>query len=535
MPNCGEAIVDLLKRYGVEHVFSIPGVHTVELYRGFASHGLTHVTPRHEQGAGFMAYGYAMATGRPGVCFVITGPGVANLATAMGEAYSESVPMLVIATNNALDQIGMGGGRLHETKSQMLLADQVTGSTHQVLAQRNIPSLLGRAFTRFDACRPRPVCIELPLNLLAEVAGFDRDVWPAPSRPAPDPVAIDSAAHVLARAERPIVLLGGGASDAAAEAVALCTLLDAPVVTTTSGKGVVSEDHELSVGASLPFQPIQDYLKRSDAVLAVGTEMAETDTLYTYTEYEVGPGLIRIDIEPEQLARNYRPRIGIVSDARLALAALRERLVERIGDARRAGGAAAAAALRSQLTGQWMEGAGAHKRVLDIMREALDDDAVVSAEECQLGYTACQYFRCRRPRTWIYPSGYGTLGPALPAAVGAKVGLPNRQVACISGDGSFLYTVGELAAAAELGGSLPIVIWNNRGYEEIARDMDRKGIERVGVSPEPPDFVQLAKGFRCHGERPGSLDEFRKAFEAALSAPKPTLIEMVADAAFLSD
>ena len=535
MRTCAEAILHLLRRHGVDHVFSIPGVHTVELYRRFAASGLTHITPRHEQGAGFMAYGYAMATGKPGVCFVITGPGVANIATAMGEAYSDSVPMLVLATNNPVSQIGVGGGRLHETKSQTLLADQVTEFTHQVLGQRNIPAILGRAFNRFHSCRPRPVCIEIPLNILSEPPDIDMEVWPLATRPAPDPAAIDTAVSMLARAQRPMVLLGGGASDAADAALELCTRLAAPVVTTTSGKGIVSEDHGLSLGASLPFKPVQEHLKMADVVLAVGTEMAETDTLYTYSEYEVSPELIRIDIDPDQLSRNYRPKVAIVSDALAALRALIDRLKERGHEGPLAHGVEVAATLRAALTGQWSDGASAHKQVLDVMRDVLDDEAVVTAEECQLGYTGCHYFKSRKPRTWIYPSGYGTLGPALPAAIGAKVGLPDRQVVCISGDGSFLYTVGELASASELGLGLPIVLWNNSGYEEIARDMDRKDIERIGVDLTPPDFTRLAEGFGCRGARPQSLDEFRQALADALLASRPTLIELNADAPFLRD
>jgi thiamine pyrophosphate-dependent acetolactate synthase large subunit-like protein len=531
MPTFGEHIVKLLEAYGVDHVFGIPGVHTVELYRGFANSCVRHVTPRHEQGAGFMAYGFAIATGRPGVAIVISGPGLANIATAMGEAYADSVPMLILASNNEISHLGLGSGRLHETKSQISIAEQVAGFAHQLLEQRNFPAVLARAFSGFNACRPRPACIEIPLNLLAESSAIELEPWPLAKRPAPVPSAIAEASRLLEAARRPIILLGGGAVDATEAARELAHLLDAPVVTTTSGKGIVSEHDPLSLGASLPFKPVQDYLRDSDAVLAIGTEMSDTDALYTYTRYEVGPNLIRIDIEADQLTRNYKPKVPIVGDAKLAIDALIERL--QLGDHRKMG-ADTAARIRSRLDKQWIPGADAHKRILDAMHDILEDNAILSVEECQLGYTACQYFPCSSPRTMIYPSGYGTLGPAVPAAIGAKLGVPDREVVAISGDGSLLFTLSELVAAVELGVSLPVIVWNNRGYREIAYDMDRKNVRRVGVELTTPDFQSVAIGFGCRAERPDSLAAFRDALSRALEAPVPTMIELDTNFGFLS-
>lgn len=533
MATFGEDLVRLIEAHGITHAFGIPGVHTVELYRGLPASAITHVTPRHEQGAGFMAYGYGIATGRPAACFLITGPGLANATTAMGEARAESVPMLVVATNNALRHLGLDSGYLHATKSQMAIAEQVSDFAHQLLDQRNATSIVGQAFSRFHAARPGPAYLEIPLDLLSQPSQISMEVWPKASRPAPDREAIARAATMLSKAERPIMLVGGGACDAAQAVQALCELLDCPVVSTTSGKGILSEDHALSLGAALPFRPAQDYIKAADAVLAVGTEMAETDTLYTYSEYEVGDSLIRIDIDVDQLNRNYKPKLAILSDAGLALESLVEHLESVPLAARPGPGEQIVADLKSQLTDQWIPGAESHKKVLDILRNLLDDDAILSTEECQLGYTANQYFKCRQPRSYIHPTGYGTLGPALPAAVGAKIGAPDRQVVAIVGDGSFLFTVGEMAAAAELGMSLPVIVWNSKGYKEIANYMDRFQIARVGVDFETPDFPALASGFGCFGCRPESAEKFREAVTEALSAPKPTLIEIVEDVAWL--
>lgn len=534
MRTFGQDLPAFLARHGITHAFGIPGVHTVELYRGLPGSGIVHVTPRHEQGAGFMAYGYGFATGRPAACFLITGPGLANAATAIAEARSESIPVLVIATNNGRRHLGLDAGRLHETKSQMAIGAQLADVAHQLLDQANLPSVLGRAFSRFKAGRPTPAYLEIPLDLLTEPSTFDKTPWPPATPPSPDAAAVALAADRLTEAGRPIVLLGGGAVDAAKEALALVERLDCPVVTTTAGKGVVSEDHPLSLGASLPFRPVQDYLKGADVVLAVGSELAETDTLYTYTEYELGDGLIRIDIDLDQLSRNYRPRLAILSDAGRALSALDAALAAHPRPPRQTPGAQIAAGLRSRLTDQWLPGADAHKRVLDILRDVLADDAIVVSEECQLGYTANQYFRCRRPRTYLHPSGYGTLGPGVPAAAGAKIGCPDRQVVAIVGDGGFLFTAGELAAAVEQRLALPIVMWNSGGYREIANYMDRHQIERIGVDLKTPDFVALARSFGAIGLRPEGPEAFKKVLVEALTAPVPTLIELSDDAAWLA-
>ena len=534
MRTFGQDLVAFLAEHGITHAFGIPGVHTVELYRGLPDSGITHITPRHEQGAGFMAYGYGFATCRPAACFLISGPGLANAATAIGEARSESIPMLVIATNNERRYLGLGSGRLHETKSQIGIADQVCDTTHQLLDQVNIPSVLARVFSRFQAARPGPAYLEIPLDILSEPAAFEHVRWPTPGPPFPDPESIDRAARMLAAAKRPVMLLGGGASGAATEATKLAERLDCVVVTTTAGKGIVSEGHPLSLGATLPFRPVQDLLKEADIILGVGTEMSETDTLYTYTLYEIGDGLIRIDIDVDQLSRNYRPALPILSDAAKALGAIDGALASYPEPFRQEPGSATAATLRTQLADCWPPSSVPHKLVLDILRDVLDDDAILVTEECQLGYTANQYFFCRHPRCYLHPLGYGTLGPAVPAAVGAKIGCPDRQVAAIVGDGSFLFTAGELASAVQEKLSVPIVMWNSGGYREIANYMDRLDIERVGVDLVTPDFVKLAEGFGAVGCRPDSADAFRQAVVDAFKASVPTLIELREEAGWLA-
>ena len=280
MTTCGEVLVEILEAYGIDTVFGIPGVHTVELYRGLPKTKLRHVTPRHEQGAGFMADGYARVTGRPAACFIITGPGMTNIATALGQAYGDSVPMLVISSVNNSRELGLGEGRLHELPGQRDLIAGVTAFSHSLLRAENLPAQLARAFAVFDSARPRPVHIELPLDVItASGEGLNRRPPPRCARPGPNPKAIAEAAALLSRARAPMVVLGGGTQDASEEARQLVETLGAPTALTINARGVLPPGHPLSLGGALPHPPVLQALKEADVVLAVGTELGETDTL----------------------------------------------------------------------------------------------------------------------------------------------------------------------------------------------------------------------------------------------------------------
>lgn len=257
MPTCGEYLVKLLEAHGVELIFGIPGVHTVELYRGLPQTNIRHVTPRHEQGAGFMADGYARVTGKPGVCFIVTGPGMTNIATAMGQAFSDSIPMLVISAVNERATLGMGQGRLHELPSQRALTAGVSVFSHTLLEASQLPDVLAKAFAVFASQRPGPVHVEIPLDVIvAQVEDETPVAAPLPTRPAADPAVIRRAADMIAGAERPLIIAGGGASDAASEVRALAEKLGAPVFMTINGKGILPPGHELALSGNLGMAPL---------------------------------------------------------------------------------------------------------------------------------------------------------------------------------------------------------------------------------------------------------------------------------------
>lgn len=529
MATCGEALVRMLKNYGVTTVFGIPGVHTIELYRGLPATGIRHITPRHEQGAGFMADGYARACGKPGVCFVITGPGMTNIATAMGQALGDSIPMLVISSVNRTRQLGMGEGYLHELPGQRELVAGVSVFSHRVTDVDQLPRVLARAFSVFCSARPGPVHIEIPVDVITADAGhLDTDAFPMPSAPAAAPDAITRAARLLKNARRPVIVVGGGTVDASGEVVAIAEKLDAPVINTVNAKGVIPRDHALAVGGSGSCDIIRRELAEADVVLAVGTEFGETDYDYFFTgPVTVGGKLIRIDIDPAQLTRNLRPHLAIQSDAALALQALGDTLPA----SARGNGAQRAQALRS---GARAIANPQYAAFFTTLNAALPE-LIIAGDSTQPTYYAWLCYETEAPRRYFHSaSGYGTLGYAIPAAIGAKLGQPDKPVLALIGDGAAQFTIGELASAVEARVPVIFLLWNNSGYAEIRRFMDSVDVARVGVDIHTPDFKKIGEGFGCATAHPTTLDELHAALVAANRRQGPTLIE-VTESDFVAD
>lgn len=527
MTTIADRLLSLLDAYGVAVAFGIPGIHTVELYRTLAHHSIRHVTPRHEQGAGFMAYGYAFATGRPAACFLITGPGLLNAATAIAEAYSESLPVLVISAGNQRHEIGGGRGFLHETQDQHQVEKQIAGVANLLLDGRNLDGAFAEAFSLFATARPRPVCLQIPRDLLGEAAtsGPVR-IASAHFPPAPARDAAALAASLLANARKPIAIVGGGAWAAGPALRRLAEATRMPVVSTNAGKGILPETHELSLGSALPFAGFQQRLAEADVVLAVGTELAETDLLYTGAAHTIRGSVIRVDIDPRQMTRNCHATVGIVSDAALALTAIADETQLVAGLVDSVARTAWLRQLRALAPSDWSREAPKHKAILDAMMAVLDPTAIICADSTQLAYTGNHYYRSQVARTWLFPNGYGTLGSALPAAIGARLGAPDRQVVAIVGDGSFLYTIAELATAVEQKLALPIVLWNNLGYGEIRDAMLAEGVPPVGVDLPSPDFCSIARGFGCEAVHLRRLEDFSSVLSIALMRQVPTLIQV---------
>ena len=467
----GEYLVNLLEDYGVDTVFGIPGVHTVEMYRGLASSSIHHITPRHEQAAGFMADGYARVSGKPGVVFVISGPGLTNIITAMGQAYADSVPMMVISAVNSLGKLGHGEGELHESPNQSLLASQVSAFSFRVLVPDDLPKALARAFAVFSAARPRPVHIEIPVDLFSTVV--DKLPHHSLSRippPGPGKKAIDQAAKLCRGAKKPVVFVGGGARYAAASVNKLIEWLDAPAVMTVNGRGIIPGNHPLEVPASPSLNAVRDLARDADLILAFGTEFGRTDyDMFDRSSFETTAPLIRCDIDPMQLVRNIQCDVALVGDVEIAV----EELLVALGpDGSAADGANRAKKAREAALSKLTPKYCALVEILEVITNSVPDSTMVG-DSTQLTYAGNLYLSRKRPNSWFgAATGFGALGYGLPAAIGVRVADPQRPVVAIVGDGGLQFCLAELGTAMEVGGPLIVLVWNNYGIwrDQVCND-----------------------------------------------------------------
>ncbi|MEV6050980.1 5-guanidino-2-oxopentanoate decarboxylase [Streptomyces sp. NPDC052107] len=525
----GQALVRALRAHGVTRVFGIPGTHNLEVYRHLPAYGIDAVTPRHEQGAGYAADGYARVTGLPGVVLTTTGPALLNAAAAVGEAYADGVPLLVVSPGMPLGHPRLATGALHEMRSQTEAVRGVAAFSHRVSSVPEIDAAVARAFTLFRTRRPRPAHIEVPLDLLTATQMLG-PVRRAPCTPpsAPAPEAVRRAVTALCGARRPALVLGGGAVGARAQCRALAERLAAPAVTTAAGKGTVTETHPLSLGVSLHSPAVQKWLATRDVVLAVGTELSESD--FWTVPPPLDGTLVRVDLDPDQMYAGVAVDVPLVADARLALEALLAALPDdghaRVpADAAHTRVADEVATLRAARDAETAARDARWIPYLRAVREVLAADAVITSDSAQCCYYgALPHLPVGPEGRYLHPTGFGTLGYALPAALGAKVAEPHRQVLALSGDGGLQFTVQELATAVQLRLPLPIVVFDNGGYGEIRDEMRARGDVPAAVDLAPVDLPALARAYGGHGTRACDPAALARALTEALDRPGPTLI-----------
>jgi 5-guanidino-2-oxopentanoate decarboxylase len=522
--TCGEAVMKLLSAYGVDTVFGMAGTMTVELYRGIALAGIRHVQCRNEQGASLMADGYARATGKPGVCTIIAGPGVTNAATGIAQAYCDSQPMLVLSGACATRTQGKGWGAIHELADQAAVTAGFTAFSAMIRYPEELPELVARAYAVFRGSRPRPVHLSLPRDILPDPVEGDWKTRRAPSLPMPDPAAIGEAADRLAQAKHPLVLVGGGAVGTRKALTAIAERIGAPVLSTNAGKGILPESHPLSLGCSIVQEASQQALADADVVLLVGSEVAAGD--HFLSKLEISGDIIRIDIDPAELTSMYSAAVPIQADARAAMLALSSDLSSRRPTAQQPQGEVRVRDVLARNAAKMTDLEKQHARVWKILRTALPADAIVMGDATQIVYTGSFAMPMEMERCWYYSGTYCALGVALPMAIGAKIGAPQRPVIAVAGDGGIMFTANELATAAEERLALPIIVWNNDALNAIVEQMDRQHIPRIGVEPKSPDFLGLAQSLGCHAARAASAEHLAQSVREALVADRPTLIEV---------
>lgn len=516
----GQQVARTLRELGVEVVFGIPGVHTIELYRGLAEAGIQAVTPRHEQGAGFMADGYARVSGRPGVCVLISGPGLTNAITPLAQAFHDSVPVLIVASTTARGDLGRGRGVLHDLPDQAALVRSITCLSETARSAAEAPNLIQRAWATMQTGRRRPAHVAIPVDLLAEPSPGSRPSKAVAQETAPDPQLIDGAAALLRQARRPAILLGGGAVDAGSAIAELAERLDAPVALTGNATGTVASSHPLCLGARLPFRGTRELLAEADVALLVGTELSEVDVYYTGETPRFSGSVIRVDIDPGQLDAGAEAAVSVVGDAGAVCAALLERVPGRAP----AGGADRAARARDDC--EWTALSRRHMPWIDAIDAALPADRIVALDSTQLAYTAQHTLPIERPRSFLAPYGWGTLGPAVPMAIGGKLAAPDRPVLALAGDGGLLFTVTELGTAVDLKLGLPVVVWDNDGYGEIRDYFDRASAPRLGTEVVTHNLLGVAAGLGCATATASTPDELAEGISTALRQTRPTVIRV---------
>ncbi len=523
----GAAVIDALAAHGVRDVFGIPGTHNLELYRYLPGSGIRHVVTRHEQGAGYAADGYARISGRPGVLITTSGPGITNAITALATAYADSIPVLAVSPGPPRGQVRADVGWLHEVKDQQAALDAVTARSIRVESADEIPDVVAAIFEEFATTRPRPVHLEIPVDVL-------EGEWtrrPVPVRALPAPVGpgrerAEEIAGLLDGASRPLLVAGGGARGAADQILALADL-GIPVLTTVNGKGVLDESHPSALGAGIRLPAAHRAMNDADLLIVLGSELGDSDLWGGVVEpgSESTRRVVRVDISAAQMHKNVAADVAVVGDAAVVLGEVVDVLRQK-GFSRRT----VDPQLRASVDADALVDAGPWADIQRVLHAALPPDTVVAGDSSQVTYYGTvHHWPFTTANRLLYPTGYATLGYGLPAAIGAKVADRSRPVVAVFGDGAAMFSIQELITATEQRLGIPVVIVDNGGYAEIREQMVERGIEPQAVDLYRPDIPALARAIGAHGVTATNVDEIGPLAADALAADRPTVIHYLVE------
>ena len=519
-----QALARQLRSEGVDTVFTLPGVQIMAAFDALhqVQDDIQLIHTRHEQATTYMADGYAKVTGKVGVAMVVPGPGALNATAGLGTAFASSSPVLLISGQIASNALGKRQGQLHEVEDQLDVFKPITKWNHRVTEVGEIPEAVHEAFRRLSTGRPRPVELEVPPDTLAAMGDADiiePEIYPPAAADADD---IDRAAEILARAERPALIAGGGAiiSGASDELREIAEFLQAAVMTTQQGKGIVPDDHELLVGVNYAMvEPVKDVLPECDALLAVGTRL-----LFRVFEPDSVPPVVHIDADADEIGKNLPTEVGIVGDAKQALRQLLERL--RAISAPKESRRDEVAAYRKSADDNLTELATDQLRMIQDIRGAMADDDILISGMTNIGYWSNVAYPVNVPRTFVTSSYFGTLGYAYPTALGAQVGKPDKRVVALCGDGGFMYNIQELSTAARFGINAVAVVFNNHAYGASMWDQTHQYGQRfIGTDLNNPDFLKVAEAFGVQGMK-AEPDNIGDALQQAFAANAPVLLEV---------
>ena len=517
----GQAIVKSLRAHDIDTVFGLPGIQLDYLFNAFHDEGnsLRIVHPRHEQAAGYMALGYAQATGRVGVFAVVPGPGLLNTTSAVATAYGCNAPVLVLTGQIPSTSIGKGYGLLHEIPDQLGLIQGLVKWAARIEHVSEASSLVREAFSQLTSGVAKLVELEVAMDVLGRQGLVEvlppREPWLPPE---PDPELITEAAKLLGLAKRPLIVCGGGVIGAGEPLLEVAEMLQAPVVSHRMGAGVVSDRHYLSQNLVGGYRLWAD----TDVVLAVGTRFQEQSMTWKVDD---SIAVIRIDLDPVRINQFQRPAVGIVADAGQALRQLVEAL--RKTNPRRESREDELTGLKSGIAADVSQKLKPQMGFIRALREALPEDGIYVEELTQISYVGRAMFPVYAPRT-LLASGYqGTLGAGFPTALGAKVAHPHKPVLSVNGDGGFMFNVQELSTAVMHGIGVVAVVFNDNAFGNVKRMQEDLYDGRVvGSELRNPDFVKLGESFGIDSHRVKTPKALRAAIERAFSSGGPSLIEV---------
>ncbi|KQT08417.1 MULTISPECIES: thiamine pyrophosphate-dependent enzyme [Bradyrhizobium] len=515
----GEAIVSGLVAHGVDTVFGLPGAQVYGLFDAFHQAELKVIGARHEQACGYMAFGYARSSGRPGVFSVVPGPGVLNASAALLTAFGCNEPVLCVTGQVPTQFLGKGRGHLHEMPDQLATLRTYVKWAERIEYPGNAPTIVARAFQEMMSGRRGPASVEMPWDVFTQRAdtAAAQMLEPLPA-PQPDPDLIKQAATLIKNSKAPMIFVGSGAIEAGEEILELAEMIDAPVVAFRSGRGIVSNAHELGLTMAAAYK----LWPTTDLMIAIGTRAELPASGFRWPYQPTGLKSIRIDIDPAEMRRIISDA-AIVADAKAGTAdlvtAVKKAGYVRSSDRREKIREATASA---QAEIQRIQPQMAY---LKILRDVLPANAIVTDELSQVGFASWYGFPVYQPRTFITSGYQGTLGSGFPTALGAKVANPDKPVVAITGDGGFMFGVQELSTAVQFNIGVVTLVFNNNAYGNVRRDQRERFDGRVVASDlVNPDFVKLAESFGVAAARVTAPDQFKAVLEKALNHNGPSLI-----------
>ena len=521
--NGAQAMFQQLVMEGVTDIFSLPGAQIMSAFDVLheMQDQINLVHTRHEQATTYMADGYAKVSGKPGVAMVVPGPGALNATAGLGTAYASSSPVLLISGQIPSTLLGKDTGQLHEVSEQLDVFKPITKWNHRISDVSEVHTAVHEAFRQMTTGRPGPVELEIAPDILTQPGSVDlveKELYPHPKATREQILA---AVKLISSAESPTIVAGGGSvSSGASEQVRrLAELQQIPVMTSPQAKGIIPEDSHLAAGVNSAVGPAKTVLPDTDLVIAIGTRLSLRGI-----SIDEMPPILQIDVEQDQIGKQYPAELGIVGDAAETLTALISALT--VDDSKLPKRRERAERLKKQFADEVIKLASPQVSVIDKISNVLPDDAIVVQGMTNIGYWSSAVLPMDSTRNYVTSSYFGTLGYAFPTALGCQTAFPERKVVALCGDGGFMYSPQELSTAMRYGLNTVAVVFNNGAYGASKWDQQHQFNGRfIGTDLFNPDFVAMAKSFGAEGIKTDA-DNIEEGLAEALALDKPTLLEV---------